>query len=735
MTSSRLFFRVMKEDMRHRGWMIALSVLASVLALPVIWLLVKSNGGFSRLVYDEKLQSAPAYILDVVEKYWERAITPCGGLVAIGGALIAALAGFRFLFHKDQVDTWHSMPIKRDMLFGAYYLNGILVWLLPLLAMTVLLGIWSAGLAVPEGGERTELLKVVLRAAAEAFGVFFTAFFLAYNLALLAMMLCGNALNTIVSTLILGFGVGIFMALYMCLCESYFYTYFGLIGDLQGNMGIMSSYASPLLSAFYLLIEGEKTRFLSVWVNLLVAVFLGVCAWLLYRRRPSELSEQGIRNRVFSTALRLVATVGAGVTGWIIFYGIAEGSTTWGVFGAVLAAVLTHGVMDVAFRMEFRAFFAHKIQLAACLAAVLLICFAFYWDWFGYDAYLPEKEKIAEFGLDIIGLGNGSSGLEGEAGPLEGMEYQDAETAYALLQQLTARERQAGKMTAVNVRVTLKSGTTYYRTYYMGEAQKAFAMPILADGEYLKHSFLLEEQTVLDYQVGLCLQCGENEIQMEDCTKEEILSIIHAYNQDVLDNPETVLLGEGRQLAWLELQFRNESSGNRWVRIDVYETMNRTIEALKAMGYGEYVTCREASEIASIQLYTDADAGTSDPAEIVEAARQMYKVYGESGKEDGEAAGRQPAVSYETSNKTSNGDIGIGETGKNALVLNITDREEIRELLGIISYAKGNGRNVFKKDFIPIQMTDKNGEKIVCYVKAGELPEKYILRFGETAED
>ena len=38
MTSNRLFFNAMRDDLRHKSWMIALSFLANMLALPVMCL-------------------------------------------------------------------------------------------------------------------------------------------------------------------------------------------------------------------------------------------------------------------------------------------------------------------------------------------------------------------------------------------------------------------------------------------------------------------------------------------------------------------------------------------------------------------------------------------------------------------------------------------------------------------------------------------------------------------------
>ena len=47
MTSKHLFLKGMKEDLRHKVWMLALSLLGNFLAMPVLWLLNYSDVAFA----------------------------------------------------------------------------------------------------------------------------------------------------------------------------------------------------------------------------------------------------------------------------------------------------------------------------------------------------------------------------------------------------------------------------------------------------------------------------------------------------------------------------------------------------------------------------------------------------------------------------------------------------------------------------------------------------------------
>ena len=115
----------------------------------------------------------------------------------------------------------------------------------------------------------------------------------------------------------------------------------------------------------------------------------------------------------------------------------------------------------------------------------------------------------------------------------------------------------------------------------------------------------------------------------------------------------------------------------------------------------------------------------------MEAARRKY---GENaGVQTGESA---EAVSGAASAESWDYPYTVYDGETQELVLHITEPEEIEELLSLISYSREYmGVGVFKKRFIDISMTDTKGEDFTCYIKKGELPEKYIRRFGELAKE
>ena len=69
------------------------------------------------------------------------------------------------------------------------------------------------------------------------------------------------------------------------------------------------------------------------------------------------------------------------------------------------------------------------------------------------------------------------------------------------------------------------------------------------------------------------------------------------------------------------------------------------------------------------------------------------------------------------------------------LYLCITDKAEIQELMELANYEEPSGNDgIFQKNYSSISIKDNEGSEYRYYIKGGELPEKYIYRFGELFE-
>lgn len=761
MTSKHCFFKVMKEDFRHKIWMLALSILGNLLMIPVIYLM--SEEGYNRPTAAPEVGGIAG-----LDAFFGRDVLVCAGIVAMCGALIVGLSSFRYLFHKNMVDTYHGIPVKRRTLFAATWLNGFLIWLVPFLAMfllTLVMGeVKLASMreklfAMPQLSsvleavdERTAylvehltgggLLLQALRSAA----ILIIVFLLVYHVCLLAVMLCGNILNTLTLTAFLGVGAIAVYGLAFVFCQFYLDTFLERAVTVYGKV----IYASPLASAIYLLClgvakaGGESGGLLTpVLVNLAVAVGMGAAAFALYLHRPSELAEQGVKMKPVKYVVQVVTALASVMSGWLVFYAMAGSlrgrneANVWGIFGGLLAGIVVFGVMDIVMNMEFKAFFRHKILMAATMAAGLLLCFAFRYDWFGYDRYLPKEKDIAEISIWLPSSGNRkiSQDILSEDHSLQRLHIEDGAAAFAFLEEAVEAEKGGNfvvdweefyrtnknvRIETVYAKVTLKSGREYYRKYNISSADCDALCALMQKKEFMDVNYAFTPEEIAEIKNIRISRLGSSVFEPFERVAEEFCT---AYNRDLEENPDVALRGGGRCFCTISFNKRN---------VQVFEDMTHTREALRRQGYGVYADPLDVKDVAAIQLQLDHyySGVNFSEVDLVEDARETFQVY--NADDEGIKSGSEPKTQTLPAGADQMVEEGV-EEGR--IALSVTDPGEIQELLGLISYERINNYNVcvfpFKEMAGYVQLTLTDGNTYRVYLYEGELPEKYILRFGE----
>ena len=179
MTSKISYSKFIKEDIRRRGWLLVLSAVLLLLCVTVSTLLML-EASLSNVSQDELAEQWNIF----------RAIFPgllngsynlllFAALLLLGG--LCAVTGFSYLHSREQTDFYHSLPLSRRQLFFISYLGGLLIFLVPYLAASLL-----AVLAGFAHGFFT--LPVLGRCFLSVLGGTL-AFLMVYHLMILAMML------------------------------------------------------------------------------------------------------------------------------------------------------------------------------------------------------------------------------------------------------------------------------------------------------------------------------------------------------------------------------------------------------------------------------------------------------------------------------------------------------------------------------------------------------------------
>lgn len=751
MISKRLFLKGMSEDLRHKVWMLALSLLGSFLTLPVVWLLRYSDLDLSAVNRQITVMTSQEYEETLTESinsmadFFGQELMLSASVVAILGAVVMGLEAFHYLQQKSMVDTYHSLPVSRTQLFGIKYINGLLIWLVPYLLCSVL-ALALSGVLLARVGGIGGLPRLILEAGKNTL-VLVIAFLLVYHMMILATMLTGNMLNTLTVAVILGGGVIAVYGLVLGFMATFFHTYYAQASGLA-----LVTYTSPLTAPIVLVgsrvdrdFMGADSLLPTMLICLGIALVLGALAWISYLKRPSERAGRGLELPWLAWPLRLAVSIMGGLGGWLFMYFLVS-STAWYVFGALLAGILTYGVLDVIFTMDFKAFFRHKWSMGAAVVVMLLICAGFQEDWMGYDRYLPDQEEIREASIVCRSYTSNNYNINYNISQiLSRMRLTDPARIHAFLERgienvqggaYRLRETQAKEpyrgedsfdADTFYVRVVLENGRSYYRVYSYYEWDEDVVLPLLCSEEYADGAYRLTEDQI-EVCASIRLTSGVNSDSgiVEVLEREVIRELAEAYNRDLSEQYQTIILGQDRLLG--QMIVRIQQGNINIFNLDIFENMTHTLEAMEKNGIRIFNQPTEAEDVESITFRADGsrywqggDLSVSTAERII---RGYFGVYPES----------RPGISGEET-----------DAGPNTMVaeelpfysFTVTDPEEIARLMPLIQYSDmRHGRGIFTEGFVEnVRILDRQGAEWGVCLRQGALPEEFIRKFLEEAEE
>lgn len=396
MTSRSLFFKLMKEDLKRKVWAVGLAFLSFFFWMPVaaamgvsnllkqyeIWIANGTTFGEGRtaaMVFAERLQ-------DVVEE--TVGLTNLLNIsTVIVAALVMALTGFMFLHSRKQMDFYHSIPVRRELIFAVKYLNGILI-----IAVCYLINmLFACGVLVINGADVSFVINEALTAAA----VHIAGYLVTYGLMTIAVMLTGNFFISILGGIVLFAWIPAATALVVGLMEMFFVTMDGresCLIDIMRHGSPIGWYAMLISDAADGTIRASEL-FCSAGEGVLVGIVMAGIALFLYRLRPSESAEKAMAFKMTKAPIKILLvtpiTVFMAVLFWNIYYSLA-----WAAFGFIFGLVITHCLVEIIYHFEFRKLFSNLPQMGICAVLSLAIIFAFRFDLFGYDRYLPKESEL-----------------------------------------------------------------------------------------------------------------------------------------------------------------------------------------------------------------------------------------------------------------------------------------------------------------------------------------------------
>lgn len=532
--------KLIREDIRHRGWFAALTCILLVFMMPVCALLYISSfadGASPYYAYDDLARLFPG----LLNGHTGQALM----VVIVVLAVLAALTGFSYIHSKEKLDFYHALPVKRTRWFASVYLSGLLIFLVPYAVCSVL----TVAAGAAEGIMTADL---ALRCAQAALGGIL-AYFIIYNTCVFAVMLTGRTVTGLLASLIVLVYPSLVLSMLYTLQTTFFKSYYP---TSSSAFEILPGYLSPI-EMFSSLIEQSSTYGLRIPLLIAVAVLsalLITAALLLYRVYPSEAAGTAIAFPALSPILKvLICIPAAPFLSMLVLEVMAISEYSWIIPLSLLNAALICAVIEFIYQMDLKLLLKGWRSSLISIGGVLAILCIFQFDLFGYDTYLPDEDRIeaVSFRPDSFSYyftyPDTDSYADAQLGFFAPEEYND--TLYTLMQ--SGIENIENGITPQNIhegsedfdsdefipavfRCRLTGGRTVTRCYIIGKAEAEAALgQLMQDQEYREQLFPvfhLDKEQVVSISLSDAYGIAED----LKLTKEQCSALLDAYKKDVL---------------------------------------------------------------------------------------------------------------------------------------------------------------------------------------------------------
>lgn len=399
MTSRKSYSKALIISLRRHLWSIALTSVGLFFAMPVYAAINIS------IIYTEYLNGILKE--NVLARVFSRNVTGEGNFmlfaITLVLAVIIALNGFSYLFARDKVDLYHSLPVKRRTLFAINYISGIITYAVPyIIFMIIMLVI---------GYAKGVLNTTGIVASLTMFAVNLLGFLGIYSITVLAVMLTGN---TIVSLLAL-----VTLCAYEPAVKSLIQFSNSIFYSTYSNESFHKAFSWTLspISEYWKLRDGMNcfmnTIDLSAGKIILYTLFVIAAIAIncyLYMIRPSEAAGSSITFSITKPVISIMLLVPVSLFGAIAFNSITSNiggkiSYGWLIFGAIFTLFISHFVIQAIMYRDLSALIKNLLNPAISAAVVAVVLLIYCLDITGYDSYNPaESSKLADMAVSSYGI-------------------------------------------------------------------------------------------------------------------------------------------------------------------------------------------------------------------------------------------------------------------------------------------------------------------------------------------
>lgn len=445
MISRRSYWAKWLENIKRRGWTFVLCA-AVMLLLGPVFLSVNLTGLYNGSAFGSQtseemdLMMRTAFVSHIgFSQIW---VFP-----ALFFAVLFAVQGFCWLYSRQKMDLYMSVPVSSVKRYVMIWGNGIVCY--AGLSFTGLLLCWATGAAFGV----MSCYAAAQSMAAWAFQML--AFLAMYHVSLVAVMLTGNVLTALLGCAVLFSYEPAMRILYNHLKTMFYYSYCSADAERMMRLPWLSPFAGTIdlfervcyRDGYLVGVPGTGglTWQFGIQTGLLVicAASAGIFAYWLYRKRKTESYHRSVAFSPLAAVLELALLVPFGMAAGMTAAKMSGDSGAFLFGGCLLGTVCGHAMIRLVYKRELKAVLGGKAVFAVSLTAAACFLGVFRFDWTGYDSYIPASREVRAVSVslesDYSAFGNyeeplwesGSVDMEEEL--LEKMASENTETIESVL--------------------------------------------------------------------------------------------------------------------------------------------------------------------------------------------------------------------------------------------------------------------------------------------------------------
>lgn len=401
------FLKIQKQLLQRRLWLIAAVSVYYLLYYPVATVML-----ISRANERARMQALSEYRLTLQKLHTVSGWLGLRGSFLFVAALLGiviALQGYSWLFNQEKIDFYESQPMSRKSRFFHVYVNGIMIFAVPLIVFSLTAVLAAAAM----GGMSPVILLEVLYTDLRMLVMFLAS----YSLGIVAVMLTGSMPVAIMAALALSFFEMLAFWLVQSYAGQYFRSYYFNEPPLRMlRFSPVAAYVDAIavtgpdkvLRAYNY--RAPDTAYLSRYITLswkmdaaciVSALILLAAGYTLYRYRKAEFAGASLVYRPVQAVFRIVIScISALIGGSLIRFifnegrGVTAAEDIFITLGMAFICLSVSCVMQSIITFNIRKAFEKLWQPAAAFAIALFVYAMFRFDLGGYDRFIPKQEKV-----------------------------------------------------------------------------------------------------------------------------------------------------------------------------------------------------------------------------------------------------------------------------------------------------------------------------------------------------